>query len=253
MRKIISIARLTFKEAGRDKFFSGVAFFFIFYLLFCVLLGKLSPGHTQQIMRNAGLTGIELSAVILIIFSVTLSFFRDKDTRIIEVYLSCFERRAYLGGKILGYFALSGLYLLFSGLGLGLILFLYNAFTAAVLAALYPLFLKLGIIICVAFVFSSLSSTSTTALLCSIFFYAAAELMPVALKIIRTQPLIWQRNIVETAAVFLPKMEQFDIKLLAAYGEFPGAVYFLWISAYAFTFIVLLWVINIFIFGKKEY
>ncbi|MBU4305093.1 MAG: hypothetical protein KJ893_05695 [Candidatus Omnitrophica bacterium] len=253
MKKIISIARLTFKEAGRDKFFSGVVFFFMFYLLFCVLLGKLSPGHTEQIMRSAGLTGVELSAVILIIFSVTLSFFRDKDTRIIEVYLSCFERRAYLGGKILGYFALSGLYLFFSGLGLGLILFVYKAFTAAVLAALYPLFLKLGIIVCVAALFSSLSSTPTTALLCSMFFCAAAELMPAALKIVRTQAVTWQRNIVETAAVFLPKMEQFDLKPLAAYGEFPSAAYFLWSSAYALTFIVLLWVINIYIFGKKEY
>jgi len=131
MRKLISVAILNFKEAIRDKFFWGIVFFFIFYLLFCIFLSKLSVGHSDKVLRNAGLIGIELSAVTLIVFAFTLSFYRDKNSRMTQIYLSNFSRPVYMSGKILGFIALALAYLLLAALLYASLLYFFFAFGAA--------------------------------------------------------------------------------------------------------------------------
>ncbi|MBI4846613.1 MAG: hypothetical protein HY810_09145, partial [Candidatus Omnitrophica bacterium] len=101
MKQLAAIIFLNFKEAVRNKFFIGVVFFFFFYLLFCILLGNLSAGHTDKVLRNTGLVGIELTSIILVMFCFNFSFYNDKNSRILEVYLSNFTRKTYISGKII--------------------------------------------------------------------------------------------------------------------------------------------------------
>jgi hypothetical protein len=253
MKKILAIAWLNFKEAARDKFFFGTVFFFVFYLVFCIFVGELSVGHSERVMRNVGLVGIEISTIILIVFSFVFSFFREKESRILEVYLSNFKASTCLCGKILGYTLLSLFYLLISALGFALILWLYKAFDFSVLVAIYPIFLKAVIMICVVSLFSVLFSSSTLALLSSLFFYLGSELMPSALKIAQEYGSELQKSFLKVVSWLLPDMAHLDIKPFALYGKLPSQGYFFWISLYALVYILFLWVINLFIFGRKEY
>ncbi len=253
MKKLLAITLLNFKEATRDKFFLGAVFFFIFYLLFCALMGELSVGHTDRVIRNVGLAGIELTTVILLIFSFTFSFFREKESRILEVYLSNFKRSTCMSAKISGYILLSLFYLLLSVSGFALILYLYKSFNAAVLIAFYPLFLKIIIIIVFSSLFCSLFSSPTLALLSSLFIYMGSELMPSALQIVQAYGSQLQKTFLKVISWFLPDMAHLDIKPFVLYAKMPSFEYFFWISLYSLTYILAIWLINLFIFQRKEY
>lgn len=253
MKRIASVALLNFRQAIRDKLFLGVVFFFIFFLAFCALLGKLSPGETGKVLRNAGLAGIELSALILVIFSLTFSFYKEKDSRILEIYLSNFSRSAYISGKLGGYFLICLFYLILSGLGYIFLLFFYNAFIFQPIVGLYPLFLKLSIIISFCLVFCCLFSSPLIALLCSLFLYLGSEMAYPALKIIILGANKAQIALFKCLYYLLPNMDKLDIKSLVVYGKLPPVSFFLLISLYTLIYILFLWLIARFIFLRKEY
>lgn len=253
MRKILAVAFLNFKQEIKEKFFFGVVFFFIFFLSLCLLLGKLSVGESEKVLRNAGLAGIELSALILVIFSFTFSFYKEKDSRILEIYLSNFSRSAYISGKLGGYFLICLFYLILSGLGYIFLLLFYNAFLWQPIVGLYPLFLKLSIIISFCLVFCCLFSSPLIALLCSLFLYLGSEMAYPALKIITLGANKTQIALFKCLYYLLPNMDKLDIKSLVVYGELPPVSFFLLISLYTLIYILLLWLIARFIFLRREY
>jgi len=253
MKKVLSLAFLNFKEATRNKLFYGVIFFFILYLSFCVLLGKLSPGETEKVLRGAGLAGIELTAFTLIIFSIILSFYREKENRILEVYLSNFKKSAYISGKLSGYFAICLFYLFLSGIIYSAILYFFGVFTPVIWAGLFSIFLKLSIIISFCLIFSSFFSSSLLALLCSIFIYAASEVAPQAVKIVSISGSKLQKIIAGALYCLLPNMDKIDIKYSVIYGKLPSLAFFTSITFYTFIYILFLWIVAILIFQRKEY
>ncbi|MFH1339351.1 MAG: hypothetical protein ABIH40_05870 [Candidatus Omnitrophota bacterium] len=253
MRKIASVALLNFKQAIRDRIFLGVIFFFVFFLAFCALLGKLSPGETGKVLRNAGLAGIELSALILVVFSLTFSFYREKDSRMLEIYLSNFSRTAYISGKLGGYLLISVFYLALSAIGYILLLCFYGAFLWQPIIGLYPLFLKLSIIVGFCLVFSCLFSSPVIALLSSLSLYFASETAYPALKVIGLEAGEVKVFLFKCLYYLLPNMNKLDIKSLAIYGRLPELSFFLLISLYSFGYILFLWLIARFIFTRREY
>lgn len=253
MRKILAVAFLNFRQEIREKLFFGVVFFFIFFLSLCVLLGKLSVGESEKVLRNAGLVGIEITALILVIFSLTFSFYREKDSRILEIYLSNFSRSSYISGKLGGYLLICLFYLALSGFGYILLLFFYNAFVFQPIAGLYPLFLKLSIIIGFCLVFCCLFSSPLIALLSSLFLYLASETASPALKIITLGANKVQIALFKCLYYLLPNMDKLDIKSLVVYGKLPPVSFFLLISLYTLIYILFLWLIARFIFLRKEY
>lgn len=253
MRKTLAILNLNFKQAVRDKFFLGAGFFFFFYLAFCLLLENLSPGESEKVLRNAGLSGIELTAVFLSIFSFTFSFHREKETRILEVYLTDFPRASYLTGKLLGYLLVSLFYIIFCAAGYSGILIARGSFHPACLAALYPVFLKTALVIGWTSVFSCLFSSWMAAILCSFSMYIAVELLPAALKIISTSGGVFEKSLAGLLRAFLPAFGMLDIKAAAVYGQLPPASFFLLITLYTIIYGLFLWTISLGIFQKKEY
>ena len=253
MRKTLAILSLNFKQAARDKFFLGAGFFFFFYLAFCLLLESLSPGESEKVLRSAGLSGIELTAVFLSIFSFTFSFHREKESRILEVYLTDFPRASYLTGKLAGYLLVSLLYIILCAAGYGGILIARGSFHPACIAALYPVFLKVALVIGWTAVFSCLFSSWMVSLLCSFSLYIAVELLPAALKIISTSGGVFEKFFIHVLRAFLPAFGRIDIKAAAVYGQLPPAGFFLLITLYAIIYGLFLWTINLCIFQKKEY
>ena len=253
MKRLSAIIFLNFKQAVRDKFFNGVVFFFFFYAAFCMLLGKLSPGHEDKVLMNAALTGIEISALLLLLFSFVSSFFREKNSKILQVYLSDFKRPAYLSGKIIGYFSICIFYLMLCSISAGIILYLNKALMSSFFIAIYFIALKLFIFLLFCSIFSCIFSTATLALLSSLFLFLASELMPAALDIVMSYGNAFQRILVRSLYHILPNMDKLDIKLLAAHGNLPSFDFLLTVSVYAIVYMFMLWCINILIFSKKEY
>ena len=79
-----------------------VVFFFIFLLGVSLFLGELSLGERGAVLRTVCLTSIELSALGLIIVRYTYNFYREKELRLTDIYLSYFSAAHYIGGKLGG-------------------------------------------------------------------------------------------------------------------------------------------------------
>jgi len=252
MKRVLSIAFLNFREATRNKLFFGVIFFFIFYLAFCILLGRLSPGEEEKVLRNAGLVGIELTALILVIFNLIFSFYREKDSRILEVYLSDFSPSTYIAGKTVGHFLICLFYLFLSGIAYSLLLFFHRGFNLSVLAGVFAIFFKLSIVISFSLLFCCLFSSSSLALLCSLFLYAAAEAAPSALRIVNTYGDKVQRFILNALYAILPNMDKLDIKAFVVYGKLPSVEFFTLIISYTIIYLFILWLVTVLAFQKKE-
>ncbi|MFA7677077.1 MAG: hypothetical protein WCY34_02785 [Candidatus Omnitrophota bacterium] len=253
MKKIFCLACLSFREAVREKFFFGAIFFFFFYLGFCALLSKLSVGYSLKVLQDAGFIGIELTAVVLVVFSFVTSFFKEKETSLLQVYLSNFKPREVIIGKILGYVALSFLYLILSSIFFGLVSVLHAGFTPQALVALYPVFLKTVIIIGFASLFSALFSSSTLALLATLFIYLSSEALPSALVIVGAYGGLFQKGFLRAVYFMLPQADKFEISNRIFYSSAPGLSYFFWITLYSIIYAFILWIINLFIFQKNEY
>lgn len=251
MKGVFSIAFLNFREAAKNKLFFGVIFFFIFYLAFCTLLGILSPGEQEKVLRNAGLVGIELTALILVVFSLIFSFYREKNSRIVEVYLSNFSSSTYISGKAIGYFLICLFYLFLSCIAYSSLLFFHKAFSISVLAGVFTIFFKLSIVISFSLLFCCLFSPSL-ALLCSLFFYVAAEAAPSALRIVNTYGGELQGFILNALYAILPNMDKLDIKALVVYGKLPPVGFFISITSYTIIYLFILWLVTVLAFQKRE-
>src|SRR3989338_5353413 len=238
MKAALAVSWLNFKQGIRERLFYGVIFFFLSFLAFSVLLGKLSVGENAKVLRNAGLTGIEFSALLLVIFSLIFSFYKERDGRILEIYLSHFSRSAYISGKFIGYLLILLFYLGLAGLGYALILFWQQAFAWQITAGIYFLFLKLSIVTSFALAFACLFSSPIIALLCSFFLYFASEAAHSALKIILQGNNPLQALFFKCLYHCFPNMDKLDIKALVAHGQLPGLSFFLLASLYGCAYLL---------------
>ncbi|MEK7122775.1 MAG: hypothetical protein AAB855_02860, partial [Patescibacteria group bacterium] len=210
MRKARAIAWLNLKQGLREKLFYGVLFFFASFLAFCALLGELSVGESEKVIRSAGLAGMELSGLILVVFSLIFSFYRERDSRILEIYLTNFSRGQYISGKLIGYLLILLIFLGLAAAGYALILLLYQAFAWQIIAGIYFLFLKLSIVTGFTLFFACLFSSPALALLCSLFSYFAAETAHSALQIILRQGSTLQAVFFKGLYYCLPNMDKLD-------------------------------------------
>ncbi|MBU1999300.1 MAG: hypothetical protein KKE64_07400, partial [Candidatus Omnitrophica bacterium] len=238
-REVIALAFLNFKQGVRERLFLGAVFFFIFFLSLCILMGLLSPGETDKVLRSSGLAGIELSALILLIFSLVLNFYKEKEERVLEIYLTHFSRSSYLWGKLIGYSLIAFFYILICGAGYLVMLVIYKAFLWQVAVSLYNIFLKLSLAIGISLVFSSLFSSPVLALLSSLFLYMSSEMAYPALKILsmNIDASGYRLPLFKIIYYLLPNMHKLDIKALAVYGELPSWPYFILITIYTFIYI----------------
>ncbi len=252
MRKIIAITLLNFLQGTREKLFWLVIFFFVFILGVTLFMGVLSVGESTPVLRSAGLSGIELSALMLIVSSLVFNFYREKDTRLTEFLLTHFSRPAYITGKLCGYLLISLAYIILAGLGWSLVLVFNHAFSFSVLAALFAIYLKIAIITGVALVLSCLFSSYTMAFFSTLFVYISSEVSRDALKIMVYSSHLTVRIVFKFIYYLLPNMDKLDIKSAVIFGKLPTQDYFIWVSLYVLVYVLFLWSLATYIFIKKE-
>jgi ABC-type transport system involved in multi-copper enzyme maturation permease subunit len=215
-------------------------------------MGLLSVGESVPVLRSSGLTGIEISAVMLLVSSLVFNFYREKDSRLTEFLLSHFSRPDYISGKLCGYLLIGLFYITLAGLGWSLVLVLNGAFSFQVIPALFVLYLKTSIITAVALVLSCLFGSYTMAFFSTLFVYIASEVSRDALKIVASSQLTWLKPVFKGIYYLLPNMDKLDIKSAVVFDNPLGPGYFGWVGLYAVIYILLLWALATYIFLKKE-
>jgi hypothetical protein len=249
MRKILAVIFLNFIQGLRERIFLGVVFFFIFLLGLTFFLSILSVGESAAVTRSAGLSAMEISGLFLVIFGFTFSFYNDKTSRMIEVYLTFFSRYVYTAGKLCSFLLIAFFYLILAGIFWVIILIINGAFFWQSWLGILSIFLKLSIALSLNLLFSCLFSSPIFALLCTLFIYASGEIASQALKAV----IIYFKSpislaLFKTLKYILPNLDKIDLKYQLAYAQVPNANFLVSMFFYTFCYCLFLWILSTRIF-----
>lgn len=106
MSVILRIARNTFREAVRDRLLTTILVFGAVIVASSVILAPLTLGEEDRIVRDLGLTAVNVFAMLLVIFVGTSLVYREVEQRTIYAMLTQpISRTQFLLGKYLGLYA----------------------------------------------------------------------------------------------------------------------------------------------------
>lgn len=253
IKRIYSLILLTFKEGIREKVFYGIVITFFFLLGMDLLLGEMSGVERAKVLRDLGLVSIELTGLLLMVFFLVNSLQRDRESKMMEIFLNRFSRSEFIIGKYLGFLMILFLLTLGSTVIFYLLLIFHQAQQPAIWLAVYFSFLKLSLISVIAMFFSLLSSSATLVNLLSLGTYVAGSTTHYALEVLSLHKASsLQTNVVRFYYHIVPQLNRFEIKLMASYGELPTTQYFISSTLYAFLYVVIIHLISIYFFRWKD-
>ena len=253
MKGICSVSGLTFKEGLRERIFHGIFILFLFILFLNFLLSQMAYGEREKVLCDVGLAGIELTGIIILLYFLVNSFFREKETKMLEVYLVRFSRVSFIWGRFLGASLVAGVFLLLGLISLSVLLFLNNAFYFSLILGVYFIFLKLLIILAFGLLFSTFISSQTLAYLLSLFVYIAGSSAHNALEIVSHRGSKISQILFKYFYYLLPNLDRLEIKLMLTYGRLPPISYVLSATLYTLTYICFLLIVSLLVFQKRQW
>lgn len=161
MNQIKVIALNTFREAIRDRVFYSLLFFSIIMIGFSMVLGNLTLGQPEKIIKDFGLGAISIFGLLIAIFVGISSFFRELEKKTIYIVLSkSVSRSNFLLGKYFGLAFVIVTQVTVMSLFLFLLLqFVYQvANPLDLLIAIVPTLIEILLILAIAMFFCSFST-----------------------------------------------------------------------------------------------
>ena len=254
MNKIFVIALNTFKENIRDKVLYNLLFFGLLLIGSSILLGSLTIGEQDKIIKDIGLAGINVFGVLIAIFVGIGLVSKEIEKRTIYTLLAKpVTRYQFLLGRyvglvitlfvntsvmVVGFFGV----LLLSGMrpDLGL------------LEAISMIFMELLVIVAITVMFSTfttptLSATFTLALY--VIGHLAGDLRALAEKL---QSGL-SKFLLDGLSYTLPNLDFFNIKGEAVYGVPIAASYLLTAMGYGFAYAGIVIALACVIFQRRDF
>lgn len=176
MKKILSIAQNTFKEAIRDKILYSLILFALLMIGSSIVLGMISINIETKLTIDVGLSAMSVIGAVIAVFIGINLVHKEIDKKTLYSILSKpIERHQFILGKFVGlaFTLLVNLVIMLLGL-VGVLVYLKRGFTdvhTSLFVAVFLIFLQLLLITGIALVFSSFSTPALSALFTlSLFF-----------------------------------------------------------------------------------
>ena len=253
--QILSIAKNTFREAVRDRVLYNLVIFVLLITACAILLGDLTDGQEVRTIANIGLNSILLFGAFIAIFVGVSLVSKEIEKRTVYAILAKPVRRSvFIVGKYLGLCLTLLVNVAVMGIGLSLAL-LYvggGSMAASIWGAVFLIFLELCILTAVAIVFSSFSSPALAALLSFFIFiigHLSSSLRDLAAGLGSRAAAVFFEVVYYT----LPNLANYSFRTEAANGLVPNSAMFFGGTAYALAYIVILMVVTIAIFGRRNF
>ncbi len=254
MRRILGVAKNTFKELVREKIFLIIIIFGFAMLFFSFFLYPISVGMESKIIRDFGLSAITFLNILLLIVSGSNLLHKELDKRTIYLVITTpVKRSEVIIGKFLGLFAIFILNV--TGMEIFhqiLIYFTDFKFDFKMFIALFPFIFEGAIIISLLLFFSTFTGTIFSAFL-GFAFYVIGHLIESLKLFAEISKIAFLKILSYFLYYFLPNFEHFNIKNKVIYGEIPGREYFIFSTSYGLIFIILLLYASSLIFERKEF
>ena len=252
MSRLWTIARGTLLEAIRHRILYLLVFFAAAMILFSRFLSLLTVGQDAKIIKDLGLSAINLFGLLVALFVGVGILFREMERRTVQTTLAePVARWEYLLGKYTGITAAILLNAVLMALTLFGLLALNGDMDVGLVKAVAMLLVELVFITAAAVFFSSFSTPIFSALFTTAFYLVGhlAWSLPLLEKRLPNGPA---QSLVHIVYLIVPNLEYGDVRAEAVHGlpiewsRLTGA------AAYELTYAALLLLLACFSFRRRD-
>jgi ABC-type transport system involved in multi-copper enzyme maturation permease subunit len=252
VRRVLAVAANTFRETVRERVLYNLVFFAVLMTLSGLLLTRLSVRQDDKIIKDLGLASMEIFGTLIAVFvGVTLVSKELERRSLYPLLAKPLLRHEFLLGKFLGLSLTLMVNTALMTLGLYLTLFVTSrSLDPGLLKAIGPIFLSLLLVVALALLFSTLTS-SALASVCTVSLVVAGRFSDVVYNmkdIIPDAPVA----LIKFLYYALPNFRNFDFKNRVVYGDPVAWGDLGWATLYAVVYIGLVVTGSALIFERKE-
>lgn len=257
------IAFNTFRESIRDKILYNIGLLAVALAFFSIVLGEWSVFDRAYVIKSTTLSVMSLSGLLISIF-VGISLVQKEIQRrtVLTLLSKPISRASFIIGKYFGLLAVVLVHLFLLTVIFYVILLCTNASpTLSILTAVYMIFCEMAVVIAVALLFSSFSSTVLSALF-TLGIYFAGHLSNQLLEQVRfasrmgemgnASTAILEKTAVVIHAVF-PGLYRFNITNYVVHGLALPDMYVFWNSLYALGYVGVFLGIASWWFSRRDF
>lgn len=254
MNKIFVIAQNTFKENLRDKVLYNLLFFGLLLIGSSILLGSLTIGEQERIIKDIGLAGINVFGVLIAVFVGIGLVSKEIEKRTVYTILAKpVTRYQFILGRYAGLVItlLVNTSVMVAGF-FGVLLLSGIEPDLGLLEAIGMIFVELMVIVSIAVMFSTFTSPALSAaftLAIYVIGHLAADLKALAEKLQDELSRIFLDGLYYT----LPNLGYFNIKGEAVHGVPIAASYLLTAIGYGFAYVALVITLACMIFKRRDF
>jgi ABC-type transport system involved in multi-copper enzyme maturation permease subunit len=253
VKRVMAVASNTFRETIRERVLYNLVFFAILMTLSGLLLGRLSIRQDEKIIKDLGLAAMDVFGTVIALFVGVQLVGKEIERRsLFPLLAKPLGREEFLAGKAAGlaFTLLVNVGVMTLGLYLTLLL-TGRALDPALLKAAYGIYLGLLLVMALALMFSTLTS-SAVASICTFVAVVAGRYSDVIRNMKEvgadvpnglTQVLYW----------VLPNFRNFDFKNAVVYAlpVPPGTLAL--VTLYAIVYLVVVLTIAMAVFRSKDF
>ncbi len=266
MKKIVTIAGNTFKEAIRDRILYSLILFAILMIASSLVFSTISAQQYNKIVRDLGLTSISLFGILISLFlGMGLVNKEIEKKTVYNIFSKPVKRFEFIIGKYVGL----AFTLFVITVSMSVILFLivfYVEFRNAefishyygglyykeLFIAVFFQYLEFLIVVGIALVFSSFTTPVLAALMSFLFFAVGRFSSDIKLLSENTEsPIV--KTFTEIIYRVIPNLEKFDFRSEAVYGGDVSASLVFYTTGYCSLYVLILLLLAITIFERREF
>jgi ABC-type transport system involved in multi-copper enzyme maturation permease subunit len=263
VRRILAVARNTFREAVRNKVLYTLLFFAVALIVSALALGQLSVNEDRRMIRDIGLFGIDLFSVLIAIFVGVNLLYKELALKTVYTILpKSIARWEFILGKWLGVMATLAVQVVVMGAVLVVTLRVQGSTDAVADStlpkALWLLFMNVTIVTSVAMWFSSFSSPFLSGVFSLGVFVVGRSIPDLRQLAVRLGGTAG--SVLDTLASLLPNLHLFfpsgstvGSQHVSVHGDFVGLPYVGMATAYAMGYSALVLGWAMLIFRKRDF
>lgn len=252
MSRALAVAANTFRETVRERVLYNLVFFALVMTLSGLLLRQLSIHQDRKIIKDVGLAAIDFFGTLIAVFIGVGLVSKEIERRSLYPLLAKpLSRSEFFLGKYLG-LALTLLVntaVMTAGLLATLRMVGYPA-DLLVLQAIYPIFLGFLLVVALALLLSTLTSTALAAV-GTVGVVLAGRYSDVIRNMRQVAPGA-PPELVSALYYLLPNFANFDFKDKVAYGDPVGTGTLAFVTLYATLYIALLLTLGLVSFARRD-
>ncbi len=254
-KRILAIARNTFRETLRDRILWSALVVMLALIVFSLFVGSVSLQQDARMIIDFGLTAIYILQIFVAIFIGSMLIFKEVERKTFFLIIpKPIHREEIIIGKCIGLTMTTIAVTSLSALALFGILFIkgIHGFYLPILISVLLSLLESVILIMVSILFSGLTSPILSAVYTTAFFLIGHS-SEILRTLIEKQTGLFTEYALKAAYYILPNLEKFNIRNDVVYAALPDSRGIIATVLYASCYAIFLFFLSRAMFAKKEF